>query len=181
MLFSNNKNRKKLLATLAIAGVSLCILLLGRNYDFYVVVSDSMIPNLNTGDVVIIDDNNAHSSFAHLGIGDIIVFEVLSDSGDFEQGKTIVHRVEQIGWDSEGQKVIRTKGDATPYSIQGVDYPITRDNYVGKVVYVIPYLGLLLMYLNLLVQIIMQPIFYFVIGAVIATIVLLEYQKRRGF
>jgi signal peptidase len=139
-----------------------------------------MVPNLNTGDIVIIDnDNNTNSSFTQLNLGDIIIFEVLSSPGDLEQGKKIiVHRVEQVGLDSEGQRVIRTKGDANPFSIEGVDYPITQNNYIGKVVNVIPYLGLLLMYLNLLIQIAMQPIFYLAMGAVIVTIFILEYQKK---
>jgi signal peptidase len=83
-------------------------------------------------------------------------------------------------FDSDGQRVIRTKGDANPSSIQGVDYPITEDNYVGKVVYAIPYLGLFLMYLNLLVQIVVQPLFYLAIGAVAGIIFFLEYQNKRG-
>ena len=46
------------------------------NNKFYVVFSDSMIPNLNTGDIVIVakEDSNSRSSFDNLKIGDIIVF-----------------------------------------------------------------------------------------------------------
>ena len=140
-----------------------------------------MVPNLNTGDIVIIDnDNNTNSSFTQLNLGDIIVFEVPSNPGDLEHNKkTIVHRVEQAGLNSEGQRVIRTKGDANPFSIKGVDYPITQNNYIGKVVNTIPRLGLFLMYLNLLIQIVIQPIFYLAIGAVIVTIFILDYQKKR--
>ena len=36
---------------------------------------------------------------------------------------------------------MRTKGDANPDSIPGVDYPVFQPLYVGKVVYVIPKLG----------------------------------------
>jgi signal peptidase len=152
------------------------------NYNFYVVVSDSMVPNLNTGDIVIIgNDNNTNSSFTQLNLGDVIVFEAPSSPGDLEKDKKIVvHRVEQLDLNSEGQRVIRTKGDTNPVSIEGVDYPITQNKYVGKVVNTIPYLGLFLMYLNLLIQITIQPIFYLAIGAIIVTIFILEYQKKNG-
>lgn len=147
--------------------------------DFYIVISDSMIPTLNTGDIALLENDN--DSFVNLNLGDIIVFEVSPDAREFEgEKRTIIHRVEEIVFDSDGQRVIRTKGDANPSSIQGVDYPITEDNYVGKVVHVIPYLGLFLMYLNLLVQIVVQPLFYLAIGAVIGTILFLEYQNKRG-
>jgi signal peptidase I len=57
---------------------------------------------------------------------------------------TIVHRVAEIVTHPfNGQKVIRTKGDANPYSIPGVDYPIFQQNYIGKMVYVIPGLGVI--------------------------------------
>ena len=185
MLFSDRKNRKKLLATIACAGISMVIMaIVASSHKFYVVVSDSMIPNLNTGDIVIIDNGNSvtGSSFAHLEKGDIIVFDVSSQPGEPEEGKrTIVHRVDEISIDSKGQRVIRAKGDANPLSIRGIDYPITVDNYIGKVDYSVPYLGLFLMYLNLLVRIITQPIFYLIIGVVVATIIFLELQKGKGY
>jgi signal peptidase I len=182
-LFTYRKNRKKLLTLIGISMSLLVTILAISTQDFYVVVSDSMIPNLNTGDIVLIENGNdiRGSSFVNLNLGDIIVFEVSAQSSEFEKGKrTIVHRVEEIVFDSDGQRVIRTKGDANPSSIQGVDYPITEDNYVGKVVYAIPYLGLFLMYLNLLVQIVVQPLFYLAIGAVAGIIFFLEYQNKRG-
>jgi signal peptidase len=161
----------------------LVTILVGLTQDFYIVISDSMIPTLNTGDIALLENDNdiRGSSFVNLNLGDIIVFEVSPDAREFEgEKRTIIHRVEEIVFDSDGQRVIRTKGDANPSSIQGVDYPITEDNYVGKVVHVIPYLGLFLMYLNLLVQIVVQPLFYLAIGAVIGTILFLEYQNKRG-
>ena len=36
---------------------------------------------------------------------------------------------------------MRTQGDANPYSIPGIDFPIFMENYVGKVVYIIPKIG----------------------------------------
>jgi hypothetical protein len=57
---------------------------------------------------------------------------------DCDCHETIVHRVAEIVTDpSNGQKVIRTKGDANPGSIPGVDYPIFQSLYIGKVVYLV--------------------------------------------
>jgi signal peptidase len=76
-----------------------------------------------------------------LKIGDIIVFKSYGTDASGNHA-TIVHRVAEIITDqSNGQKIIRTKGDANPDSGPGIDYPIFDKNYIGKVVYVIPKLG----------------------------------------
>lgn len=55
-----------------------------------------------------------------------------------EQQETIVSRIHEIKADSSnGQRVMMTKGDANPYSIPGVDYPIFQHNYIGKVVHLV--------------------------------------------
>jgi signal peptidase I len=152
---------------------------LGFPPKFYVVVSESMIPTLRTGDAILISSDDATcSSFNCLKVGDIIVFEPNSRPKDSQPGEIIVHRVQAIGLDADNQRVLRTKGDANPNSIETVDYPITENQYVGKVIHIIPYVGVMLMYLDLLARVFIQPMLYLVIGAVVATIVLLEYQKR---
>ena len=97
---------------------------------------------------------------------------------------TIVHRVAEIitvptikrgsGGSSDQNnnniiKIIRTKGDANAGSIRLLDYPIRQQNYIGKVVYVIPKVGLVTM-------VIRPPINYIIIGAIIIGIV---YYIRR--
>jgi signal peptidase I len=157
------------------------VMVYGQSIQYFVVVSDSMIPSLDTGYVVITNTNNddSCSSFDCLKEGDVIVFHPNSPTSNSETGKIIVHRIEEIGFDSDGLRVLRTKGDANPQSIQGVDYPISKNNYIGKVVYVIPYVGLLLMYLDLLARVVMQPLLYFLITAIVTAIFLLEYQKKK--
>jgi signal peptidase len=54
---------------------------------------------------------------------------------------TMTHRIVQIN-KTDSNIVIRTKGDNNPTSIPRIDYPIYRQNYIGKVVYKIPILGL---------------------------------------
>ena len=110
----------------------------GQLNPFYVVASGSMIPNLNINDYVIVSQRVPFNS---LKIGDIIVFKTYGTDNS-GQHITIVHRVAEIVTDPiNGQKVIRTKGDANPDSIPGADYPIFEKNYIGKVVHVIPKLG----------------------------------------
>src|ERR687892_878369 len=169
-----------ILAPITIVGLCIAVIFaLGFPPKFYVVVSESMIPTLKTGDAILISTDDATcSTFNCLKVGDIIVFEPNSRSTDSQPGEIIVHRVQAIGLDANNQRVLRTKGDANPNSIETVDYPITENQYVGKVIYVIPYLGVILMYFDLLARVFIQPVLYLVIGAVVATVLLLEYQKR---
>ena len=169
-----------ILAPIIIVGVCIAVIFaLGFPPKFYVVVSESMIPTLKTGDAILISTDDATcSTFNCLKVGDIIVFEPNSRSTDSQPGEILVHRVQAIGLDADNQRVLRTKGDANPNSIETVDYPITENQYVGKVIYVIPYLGVVLMYFDLLARVFIQPVLYLVIGAVVATVLLLEYQKR---
>lgn len=101
-----------------------------------------MSPSLRQNDGVIV---NSHVPFNSLKVGDIIVFKTYYPNPDTGQREIIVHRVAQIVSDPDnGQKIIRTKGDANPGSIPQLDYPIFPQNYIGKVLYVIPQLGTVL-------------------------------------
>lgn len=141
-------------------------LALGVANPFYVVASGSMIPNLNIGDFVIISHN---IPFDSLKIGDIIVFRTAGTT-DEGQHEIIVHRVAQIVNDNHGLRVIRTKGDANSESIPFLDYPIRDQNYIGKVIYVIPQLGLITDALR-------PPTNYILIGLIL--IVLIYYLRKK--
>src|SRR5215467_14427825 len=163
--------RKEIKYAIIIA-VGITIVLLGFWFafdqlnPFYVVASGSMIPNLNINDYVIV----SHSvPFNSLKVGDIIVFKTYGTDNS-GQHITIVHRVAEIVTDPiNGQKVIRTKGDANPDSIPGADYPIFEKNYIGKVVYVIPKLGII-------TNVFHPPTNYILIGLIF--IVLIYYLKK---
>lgn len=129
-----------LIAVIAVVAIWVGIeLVFGVINPFYVVASESMVPQLKVGDFVIINHN---VRFDDLRVGNVIVFkEPVADTG--QEPETIVHRIRAIGIDSLGNEVVVTKGDANPDSIPGIDYPITHENYIGKVVYVIPKLGLI--------------------------------------
>jgi signal peptidase len=140
---------------------------LGTFNPFYIVASGSMIPTLNISDFVIINHN---IPFSNLKVGDIIVFESPGSLIPNEQHETIVHRIVHISTGIEG-RVITTKGDANDGSIPYIDYPLRQENYVGKVVYVIPKLGLVTKMLS-------PPTnYYIIIGVIMITVV---YYSRIG-
>lgn len=143
---------------------------LGTANPVYVVSSGSMIPTLNIGDLVIIQHSNNTSSFNNLKVGDIIVFKSygVTRTG---QHLTIVHRVAAIRMDIHSNRIIRTKGDANPISIPLVDYPIMEKNYIGKVVYVIPKVGIIPLTSD-------RTVIYIIIGSII--IIILAYNFRKG-
>jgi signal peptidase I len=103
----------------------------------YIMIGNSMSPSIRDNDGMVVD---SRFPFDKLNVGDIIVFSSYgtSDSG---QHITIIHRVAQIITDDLGDRIIRTKGDANPGSIPGIDYPVFQQNYIGKVISVIPQLA----------------------------------------
>jgi signal peptidase I len=140
----------------------------GELNPFYVVASGSMIPNLKINDYVIVSHNVPFNS---LQVGDIIVFKTYG-TDDSGQHITIVHRVAEIVTDPiNGQKIIRTKGDANPDSIPGADYPIFEKNYIGKVVYVIPKLGII-------TNVFHPPTNYILVGLILVG--LIYYLRKRN-
>lgn len=134
----------------------------GTQNPFYVVSSGSMVPVLEVFDVLVVQGNYP---FEEVGVGDIIVFN--RPSG---QDRVIVHRVASII--DENPKTIRTKGDANPASIPGTDYPITEEEYIGVVAYVIPQVG----YVTRILQ---PPINYIIIGIIIVIMIAKQFAKTK--
>ena len=158
-----NKNQSKIpsvVKDIAIVVVGVAIVWLGlrfafgTNNPFYVVSSGSMIPTLKVNDVLVVKGGT--SSFGNLKVGDIIVFN--KPAGD---DRVIVHRVAGIYTTTQGESIIRTKGDANPGSIPGVDFPIRVHDYIGKVAYVIPGVGLI-------TKVISPPVNYIIIAVILA-------------
>ena len=129
---------------------------------FYVVVSGSMIPVLQVYDIIVIQ---GHDTFEEVEIGDIIVFDRPSD-----HNRVIVHRVVSIT--NEDPKIIRTQGDANPGSIPGTDFPITEEEYIGKVAYIIPQLGYV-------TQILQPPTNYIIIAVVIGIMIIKQFTGKK--
>lgn len=134
----------------------------GTQNPFYVVASGSMIPVLEVYDVIIIQ---GHIPFEEINIGDIIVFDRPSD-----HNRVIVHRVVSIIDDNP--KTIRTQGDANPGSIPGTDFPITEEEYIGKVEYIFPQVGYV-------TQLLKPPINYVIIAIVIGIMIVKQFSKKK--
>ena len=159
---------KGVIKDIVIVGVGVLViwfgltLAFGTQNPFYVVASGSMIPELEIYDVLIVQ---GHEPFEDLEIGDIIVFNRPSD-----HNRVIVHRVVSIIDDDP--KTLRTQGDANPASIPGTDFPITEEEYIGKVVYTLPQVGYI-------TQLLKPPINYVIIVVVIGIMVVKQITKRK--
>ena len=133
----------------------------GAQNPFYVVSSGSMYPELAMHDIIVI---SGHMLFEDVKIGDIIVFDRPKD-----HDRVIVHRVVAVVDDDP--KTLRTKGDNNQRSIVGTDYPITEEEYIGKVVHVIPQVGFI-------TKILQPPINYIIIAVIIGVMVIRQIYKK---
>ena len=86
--------------------------------------SGSMTPNLMVGDIVVARE----APIETVKVGDVITF--------YQEGVTIVHRVVEIQ-SNAGKITFITRGDAN----NSVDPPVLAENYKGKVVFTIPKIG----------------------------------------
>ena len=127
---------------------------------FYSVYGGSMIPVIVEGDLLSI---NANESFEEVEIGDIIIFNNPTDPNR-------VNFARVVSITNEDPKTIRTQGDANPGSIPGTDFPITEEEYIGKVEYIISYLGYVIQSPNPIILIVMYV-------GIILGIVLFKRQK----
>jgi len=134
----------------------------GAQNPFYVVSSGSMYPELAMYDIIVI---SGHIPFDDVKIGDIIVFDRPKD-----HSKVIVHRVVAVVDDDP--TTLRTKGDNNQNSIVGTDYPITSEEYIGKVVYVVPQIGFI-------TKILQPPINYIIIAVIIGIMVIRQISKNK--
>lgn len=160
---------KGVIKDIIIVGVGVLVIWLGLQAafgvqnPFYVVASGSMTPELQVYDVIIVQ---GHDSFEELEIGDIIVFNRPSD-----HSRVIVHRVVSIIDDDP--KTLRTKGDSNPGSIPGTDFPVTQEEYIGKVLYILPQVGYV-------TQLLKPPINYIIIAIVVGVMIVKQMAKRKS-
>ena len=134
----------------------------GTQNPFYVVASGSMIPVLQVYDVIIIQ---GHVPFEEIEIGNIIVFNRPSD-----HDRVIVHRV--ISITDDNPKTIRTQGDANNASIPGTDFPITEEEYIGKVEYILPQVGYV-------TQLLKPPTNYIIIVIVVGVMIIKQMMQKK--
>ena len=94
------------------------------------VMSGSMEPSIKTGSVALIETNL--TDFNEIEKGDIITFDI--------GGSFVTHRVVDITEDG-----IVTKGDANNARDPWI---VTNDNYYGKELFSIPYIGFLIVFIR---------------------------------
>ena len=127
---------------------------------FFVIYDDTMAPALRVNDLVFIGDGQM---FNNTKVGDMIVFN--KPAGE---DRIIVHRINEITSEN-GKRIIITKGDASPVSIPGIDFPVDSKNYIGKVKMVIPRIG----------QLLVPPINYIILAAIISVTAMLIFFHGR--
>ena len=117
----------------------------------FIIVSGSMIPTINIGDIVIINDTT------NVKTNDIIAFR--------EGGMVIVHRIINEEVDVTGKTMYKTKGDNN--NVEDLNLVDTLD-IEGLFMFKIPYLGniILFLYKNL-----------FLVVVIIIVIILFRYIK----
>ena len=128
---SHRKSLKVLAVIAAISGIGLLYAHISglMIWEPLVIVSGSMEPTLNRGDVVILE--KAQSS--DIGVGDIIAYRI----GD----AIVTHRVIDVLEDG----TLKTKGDA---NAEPDAYAVSVEQIVGKVKYRIPALGWIVILVN---------------------------------
>jgi len=162
------KISKGIVKDIIIVGVGVLIIwiglqiIFGTQNPFFVVSSGSMVPELEVYDVLVVQGN---TPFEEIKVGDIIVFN--RPSG---HDRVIVHRVAAII--DEDPLTLRTKGDANPASIPGTDFPVTAEEYIGQVEYVIPQVGYV-------TRILSPPINYIVIAIIVGIMIFKQISKSR--
>lgn len=134
-----------------LAGYGVIIAVTQESYPFTIVTGTSMQPTIMPGTIAMID----RTPFNQLKVGDIIVFtpQVALDTSCNSSPSSsltqetpipcyIIHRIVSITTNSQGQKILTTKGDNNQYSIlDGYDNDINSSMYIGRVILQFPLLG----------------------------------------
>lgn len=142
---------------LVIVVVAFAVMIVGARLiglKVYTVLSGSMVPTYNVGDLIYVKEINTDE----LKVGDAITFMLDKDT-------VATHRIVEIVENSDKTISFRTKGDANKV----VDAnPVHSKNVIGKPIFNIPYLGYVSNYIQT------PPGMYVAIG-VCALLVLMSF------
>lgn len=100
-------------------------------YKAYIIVTDSMKPNINTGDIVVIKKDESE-----LKIGSVITYK--------NKNELVTHRIVQIK-ETDNEKAYITKGDNN--NVEDAE-KVYAEQIEGNVVVTIPYLGNIILILK---------------------------------
>ena len=132
-------------------------------FQYIVILTDSMEPHINPNDLVVtmpVDSGQLHP-------GDVILYRVTIGNSTYQ----ITHRIVGIKTDPSGSYYFVTKGDNRNYTDPWKVYP---EQVVGKVVLVIPRVGVVWYYTPL----IFLGIFLFIIASLVYDIALLLLEEE---
>lgn len=129
-------------------------------YRYYIVLTDSMVPEFASGDMVFVKLRNADS----INEGDIITFNPSSSSDAY-----LTHRVTQKLTDYEGTGVtcFKTKGDANDSEDT---FLIDESRVIGTVEFFVPKLGVVVRFIQLR--------WYFVVPLILLVILFFALMRR---
>jgi signal peptidase I len=167
--FSKNANRAityVLVILVIVTGAELVVGTTLGSSPVYVVVSKSMVPTLQVGDLVIAEK----MPYGSIHVGQVIIYVPPTESGGCA-GETIVHRVVNVT--SSG---LITQGDdrtTNPHPDEPYQWPpVTPQCVKGVVVLAIPYLGLVSM-------LIPYPWNYAMVGLILLFVFLSELRPSK--
>jgi len=143
----------KYLLIVVVIGLSLVI---GLNHkleiwQLFTINSGSMVPYLKPGSLILVKQEASYQA------GEVITF--LSSANQ----QFVTHRITDV-FQRENQTLVLTKGDANPDSDL---IPTTNDSIVGKVYWIIPYLGYLITWAQ-------QPVGVIILVVIPTTILIYE-------
>lgn len=129
-------------------------------YRYYTVLTPSMSPAYNVGDMIFVRVGNIDD----IQVGDVITFNPSQDSEAF-----LTHRVSEkiVDYQGTGVTCFRTKGDANNAEDS---FLIDEERVIGKVIFGVPVLGYIVRFVQLR--------WYFVLPIVIMIAVFLFLLKR---
>lgn len=108
-------------------------------YRYYVVLTDSMVPEFSSGDMVFVKRANADS----INVGNVITFNPSSGSAAY-----LTHRVTEklVDYQGTGVTCFRTKGDANN---SDDSFLIDESRVIGTVQFHVPKLGAMVRFVQL--------------------------------
>jgi len=114
-----------------------------KNKEKLVVVSDSMVPIINVGDLVIV--NKAFTE-ADLTVDTIIAFyEDINDDGKLE---TIIHYIAEVNTDEFDNKTYKTRRYNAQSYVEWDDWELTQDDILGTYIINLKKWGSFLLFLE---------------------------------
>ncbi|WP_256336521.1 signal peptidase I [Arthrobacter sp. ov407] len=134
------------------------------NYQTSTMLTGSMSPGINPGDVVV----SVRTPVSELKVGDVITYSIPIDDHRIE-----THRVASIKRDDAGATTVTTKGDANP----GADpwIAVLSEDYVYTQAGVVPYLGDVIRTLR---QPLVQPVLLYGASALLVVVVLTAIWRK---